>query len=234
VARKPKSENPTANSTAPKKRGRKARELPDQANVNPDAIAACFQEYSSLMADSARIGQRIAKTLERFEKSDGVDRRAIKNSYKLAQKDPEVVARELARDKEYAQILDLITTDDGGQITLSDELIPAAPKKLSPKARAGLAAARAHADGYNTGFHGGSLEHNRHEAGTEEHQQWVVGFHDGHAERIKLNPDLANVTTLSASRKRKEPVKTADATVDLEELTSAVRAELDQQATTTH
>ncbi len=231
MARKPKSENPPANSAAPAKRGRKARQVPDGANVNPDAVASCFMEYQSLMADSARISQRIAKTLERFEKSDGVDRIAIKEAYKMSQKEPEVVARQLARNKEYAQILDIIAVEETGQITLSETFVP---KKPSPKVHAGLVAARANADGYNTGFHGGSLEHNRHEAGTEEHQQWVVGFHDGHAERIKLKPELANVVTATANRKRKEPAKVDDGQVDLEELTSAVRAELDQQATTTH
>lgn len=234
MARKPKSENPPATPAAPRKRGRKARQAPDQANVNPDAIAACYMEYSSLRADSARIGQRIAKTLERYERSDGVDRVAIKESYVMAQKDPEVVSRQLARIKEYAQILDIIEVDEHtGQTSLSEAF---APKKPSPNVHAGLIAARANSDGYNTGFHGGSLEHNRHEAGSEEHQQWTVGFHDGHAERLKLSPDLAHVTTASTSRKRQEPPKKAvvgnGQAVDLEELTQAVRDELREQAAT--
>lgn len=168
-----------APAAEPKKRGRPRKE-PSTANVNPDDVLACFNDYSSLRADVARIGQRIDKMLGRYEKQ-GVDRAAIKRMYALAQKDPAEVARQQQRDREYAEWLDIVTVDDSGQSGFADGLAPKPKPSLEAKEK--LAEARAYNDGYNTGKAGGMLEANRHHPGTAAHERWAVGWRDAEAEK---------------------------------------------------
>lgn len=232
MARKPKasaSAEPTDNAgveaPAAQARGRgrpkgaknKAREL---TNENPDEVAKCFSEYVSLMRDQARIAQRIATLFDRYEKTGGVDRKAIKIAYKMSQQDPEIVARERAREDEYMRLLGIIEVDDDGQVVMSEDFAPTVPKKLTNEAQELIDRARAYSDGYNTGLAGGTLEHNTHEPGSMKHQEWVVGFHDGDAERLLANPDAGKVTVASTRRTKKQPTKPAnDEQTDLEDFT---------------
>lgn len=184
-------------------RGRPKKVVP--TNINPEAIAGCYTEYSSMMGDVARLGQRIAAMFGRYEKSDGVDSKAIKSSYALSQKDPEVAASQLRRNNEYARILGIVTFDANGQGDFIAGLDQPTAPTLAPEAAARVQAARAHADGYNTGKAGGTLEHNTNAPGTQAHVQWIEGFHDGHADRLLKNPDAGNIKQASPRRARREP-----------------------------
>lgn len=210
MAKKPKQG--AADGPAEPKRGRGRPRKVVRTNVNPEAIANCFTEYSSMVGDMARIGQRIAAMFGRYEKADGVDSKAIKANYALSQKDPEVAAAQLRRNNEYARLLGIVSFDANsgqGDFIAGLDASPPAPT-LAPEAAARVQAARAHADGYNTGRAGGTLEHNTHVPGSQAHVKWIEGYHDGHADRLLKNPDAANVKQASPSRSRREPTS-ADA-----------------------
>ena len=164
-----------------KRRGRPRKDSTTQ-NVKADDVVACFTDYGSLRAEVARIGQRIAKMLGRYEKM-GVDGAAIKRMYALAQKDPAEVARQQQRDREYAEWLDIITVDETGQSGFADALAPSPKQQPSLEAKEKLAEARAYNDGYNSGRAGGLLEANRHHPGTAGHERWVIGWRDAEAEK---------------------------------------------------
>lgn len=205
MARKKAATDPNAPA---KSRGRPKKEKTVITNVNPDAVVQCFVEVNGMLSDRARLDQRIAKTYERFEKSDGVDRKAIKEAIRLSKSDPAAAKAQLDRNREYAEILEITDIDDAGQTGLSEDFAPREPKKPSADQQALLARARASTDGYNTGFVGGSLDNNPHVPGTSVHQEWAIGFHDGHAERLAQNPDADKVVVASTSRKRRQPKQT--------------------------
>jgi ribosome modulation factor len=204
MAKQPKRSD--ADPQAEPKRGRgRPRKVIVTSNTNPEAVANCFTEYASMMGDVARIGQRIAATFARFEKSDGVDSKAIKANYALSLKEPEVAAAQLRRNNEYARLLGIVSFDANGQGDFTAGLDVSPTQTLAPDAAARVQAARAHADGYNTGKAGGTLEHNTHTPGSRAHVQWIEGYHDGHADRLMKNPDAANIKQATPRRARREP-----------------------------
>jgi ribosome modulation factor len=188
-------------------RGRPRKVVRTNTNINPEAVAACYTEYSSMRGDVARLGQKIAAMFTRYEKSDGIDSKAIKSNYALSEKDPETAAAQLRRNNEYARILGIISFDSSGQGDFSAglDVSPQPVPTLAPATAARVQAARAHADGYNTGKAGGTLEHNTNIIGTEAHVRWIEGYHDGHADRLLKNPDMANVKQASSRRARRDP-----------------------------
>lgn len=200
-----------AEANTPKRgRGRPRKQIP--TNINPEAVAGCFSEYSSMMGDMARLGQRIAVMFTRYEKSDGVDSKSIKHAYGLSRKDPAVAAAQVRRNNEYARLLGIVSFDANGQGDFMAGLDTGEPPlTLAPEAAARVQAARAHADGYNTGKAGGTMEHNTCEPGTEAHVRWIEGFHDGHADRIMKNPDADKAKQASTRRGRREPTEMAEA-----------------------
>lgn len=228
MARRPRTTDTDSNS-AKRGRGRPKKQKPDFSNVNPDAVAKYFTEYGGYMRDMARLSQRIATMLDRAEKTDGIDRKALKRAHKLSMQDPAVVAQERAREAEYLAILGIVEEDEDGQVGLSADFAPPAKKKPTMEAQVLLDRARAQTDGYNTGLAGGDLNHNRHEPGTQLHQEWVIGFHDGHADRLMKNPDADKITVASDKRKRKEPTPPPadEGQSDLEDAVTAALANVD-------
>lgn len=175
----------------------------ENTNVSPDAIAGCYAEYASLMADSARNTQKIAAMFARWERSDGVDKDGIQDSYKLANKDPEEAKRRIKIRKEYRAILGIISMDEDGQLGLDAEFAPHVSKP-SPELQQRVACARAHADGYNSGKAGGTIDACPYQVGSEEAVHWHDAWADGREDRIARNPDLENVTQ-AEPRKRGRP-----------------------------
>lgn len=197
MAGKPKkaatTETPETPAAEVKKRGR-PRKVSVSTNVNPDDVIGCFNEYSSLRGDAARLGQRIDKMLARYE-NQGVDRAAIKRMYALSQKDPAEVAHQQQRDREYAEWLDIVTVDETGQSGFAEALTSASKPQPSMEAKQKLTEARAYGDGFNTGKAGGLLEANRHPAGSAEHERWVLGWRDAEWEK---NEGAKQAGTLTA------------------------------------
>jgi ribosome modulation factor len=181
---------------------KRAKQLEMKTNADPNEIAACFTEYASMRADAARVSQRIAALFGRYEKL-GVDQRAIKHSYAAAQKDPTEAAAQHRRNSEYLALLEIIDFGSEGQGTFIAGLAVAKP---GAKASEGIRAARAHADGYNSGLAGGKIEACKFATGSEEFVSWRDGWSDGHADRVARNPDADKVTQ-SEPRKRGRPRK---------------------------
>ncbi|MEO8714399.1 MAG: hypothetical protein ABI369_05245, partial [Acetobacteraceae bacterium] len=133
---------------------KRAKQQELRPNVSPDDIASCYAEYSQMRADAARLGQRIAVTLARYEKQ-GVDANAIKHSYALAQKDPSVTAAQERANAEYLRILGIITVEASGQGAFTAGLVVAQP---SAEASSKVRGARAYNDAYNSARHGAKLD----------------------------------------------------------------------------
>ena len=179
--------------------------------------AECFLALQEIDSAVARLGQKKAATIARFENL-GVDVEAVRYCQKLDNKDdaPAWIKRIIAM----AARLSIIPTEteSDGQITLMPGLRVAA---LDPAAQDKLAVARAHNDGYNTGRHGGSADDNPHQPGTEAYVAWGGGCLDGAADRAiaKANRDDKKARKKAA----KEAAEDAAGTV-LEQDEAAYRA----------
>lgn len=161
------------------------------ANVDPDVIATCYQEYAEMMSDRARANAKIAAMLARYEKQ-GVDKKGIKNAYSISSKDPAEAARQHAKNTEYLMLLGIITVDESGQGSFEKALVVKMP---SPKSSARVRVARAHADGYNSGKAGGTIESRGGFApGSEEFAAWSAGWADGRDDRVSIKPSDEKVT----------------------------------------
>lgn len=172
---------------------RRASAAEDRTNASPDDIAACYAEYCSMRADQARLGQRVAAMLGRYEKL-GVVAKTIKDSYSLASKDPNEARANLARLQDYTAILNIITVDETGQSEMSEEIAPRTPKP-SQEMQERVELARVYSDGYNSGLAGGDIAGSEKFAtGSEKFVRWRDGWDDGHADRLLRNPDADNVT----------------------------------------
>jgi ribosome modulation factor len=180
---------------------RKAKAEAAAMNVNPDDIAACFSDYSALRSDIARLQQKIAATLARYEKL-GVDPRAIKHAYAQASKDPAEVAAEHRRNGDYLRLLDLITVEANGQTSFADGIAAGAPAKLSAEAAEKVFLARVYNDGYNSGLAGGKIDACVHGPGSEAFVRWRDGWSDGHSDRLLKNLDADKVTAPAPRRRR--------------------------------
>jgi ribosome modulation factor len=182
---------------------KKANAVEEQRrNVNPDDVAACFAEYTSLRGDLARVQQKVAATLARYEKQ-GVDPKAIKHAYAEAQKDPAEAAAQHRKNVEYLAMLEIIDFGADGQGSFAAGL-DVKVAKPGPKASEGLRVARAHSDAYNTALAGGTKDACPHEPASREWQAWHEGFSDGAADRLARHPEKATVTQ-AEPRKRGRP-----------------------------
>lgn len=180
---------------------RKAKAETAKTNVNPDDVAACYTDYSGLRGDIARLQQRVAATLGRYEKQ-GVDPKSIKYAYAQASKDPAEVAATHRRNFEYLRMLDLISVDADGQGSFADGIAPPAIAKPSAEASILVFLSRVRVDAYNSALAGGKIDACVHIAGTEAFDVWRRAFAEGHADRLLKNPD-ADKVTVATPRKRK-------------------------------
>lgn len=181
------------------KRAKEAEAEPK--NVDPNEVAACYAEYTSLMSDSARLGQKMATMLGRYEKM-GVDKKSIKHAYKMASQDPDEARSQHERNTEYLQMLGIVTWDKDGQAGFAETLAPVAMP--SPKLSERVRVARAHSDGFNSGLAGGSIDNCQFSPGSEEFVSWRDGWSDGHSDRLARNPD-ADKAKVATPRKKKQP-----------------------------
>ena len=181
---------------------RKAKDAAAEAakqNVDPNKIAECAAEYEELMGQRGRLDQKIGTMLRNYEKHDGVKAASIKRDYRRRNMTTDEVQAELAEDALYARVLGRIEWDAGGQSSFAGAF--AEVPKPSGAAADGLARARAHSDGYNSGKHGAKIESCQFPNGSEEFIAWRDGWTDGNADRLMKNPQAAH-TTQATPRKR--------------------------------
>jgi len=183
---------------------KKAKAAETKQNANPDEIAACFSEYSSMRADVARLGQKIAAMFGRYEKL-GVDQKAIKNSYTAAQKDPNEAAAQHRRNTEYLAMLEIVDFSKEGQGSFAAGL-DVKVAKPGPGASKLVRIGRAKTDAYNSALAGGKVDACPFNPGSEEFVAWRDSWQDGHDDRLARNPDADKVVQVEP-RKRGRPRK---------------------------
>lgn len=149
------------------------------SNVAPDDTADCFLALKEIDLETARLGQKKARTIARFENM-GVDVEAVREVQRLEHKDdaPDWIKRVVAAATRLRVIPS--ATDSDGQITFMPGLKVEA---LSKDAQDRLDIARATGDGYNSGRHGGTADDNPHKAGSPLYVAWGNGCIDGAADR---------------------------------------------------
>lgn len=158
-----------------------------------ERIAEVLADYTSLDTAGARIRQQVKTLLDGFEKEGG-DKAELKALHKSMKLDPREAQAKLERRLRYHAGQGIVVSWlENGQGTVVGLLGPEAqaPDKNS-KASKQLSAARAHADGYNSGKRGAVPADNPFSAspGSEEYVQWHDGRDDGQRDREAGNPAL--------------------------------------------
>lgn len=191
----PKAEN--KNRGAPRKTvGRKmaaspaADQRPQRNGPSPEERAACLAEYTRLTTEGQRVNQAKSTLLKNFEKSGGKPK-TLKMMHALLKLDSREAQVEVESYLSYAIGFNIkVSWAPNGQSSLVEALgeEARAPAKNTEGSR-DLAAARAHADGYNSGMQGAVPSDNPHRdrPGSEEYVQWHNGRDEGDAARKGTN-----------------------------------------------
>ena len=145
-------------------------------NTPADDVAECYVEYTEMMGQIARVRQKIASMLQRFD-GMGVNIKAVKACYRLANMDdaPDYV-KEMLRA---AAILNIIPAEQesDGQMTFLPGLKVAPPSAAS---QGKVNRSKVFWDGYDAGLAGHLIEVCKFQAGTEDFVTWRDGWDDGH------------------------------------------------------
>jgi hypothetical protein len=174
-------------------------------NVDPAIVQACLAEYSDIDTQMKRLAQKQAAMFSRYE-GQGVNRKSIKNTIKMSRQDRAAAAAQAKTDLRYYMIAGILKpADDEWVQSVSQSSIfedtedPHEIGKPSPD----LARARAHADGYNSGRHGGEAINNPFHAGSQEFVAWEKGRTDGAADRKLRGTTSAKVKDADATPTRR-------------------------------
>lgn len=174
-----------------------------------DDVAECYVEYTELMGQIARVRQKIATMLARFENM-GVHTKSVRACYRLANMDdaPDYVKQMLRA----AAILKIIPAaeESDGQMTFLPGLKVSPP---SPEAAAKVNNSKNFWDGHDAGTSGDLMEACKFAPGTEEYVIWEKGWKSGHDEWL-AKPKNANTTAAPTvirkrGRKADNPPETA-------------------------
>lgn len=159
-------------------RGKKANgRTTDEAipNTGADDIAECYVEYTEMMGQIARVRQRIASMLQRFD-GMGVNIKAVKACYRLANMDdaPDYVKEMLKA----AAVLKIIPAEQesDGQMTFLPGLKVSPPSAVS---QSKVNRSKVFWDGYDAGLAGHLVEVCKFQAGSEDFVTWRDGWEDG-------------------------------------------------------
>ena len=213
MARGPKAkpeDHPANGAAQAPKRGRgrppKVREaIPN--GPTPEQEAETLAELFRLDTEGARIAQAKSTCLNRFEKWGG-NKKQIKAVKVLLTLDKREASASLDALLRYARNAEIeISWEPSGQATLVDNLGPKQPAPpKNTKGTRDLAAARAHADGFNSGTRGAQPHDNpfAHKPGSEEYVAWHDGRDEGARGALEKNVGLSD---------RVAEAKVADATM---------------------
>lgn len=154
-------------------------------NIDPNKVS---EALATLTVDMTEVGQAMnvvkkkRKTMKDhqtyYEQEFGIDAKAIRDRYDEMQMTP--------RERERKYVLEQITRRavnlwDAESPEDFDELMAAASETqaASGDSASRLSAARARADGFNSGLNGGmAVTDNPHTPGSLEHQEWAIGCAD--------------------------------------------------------
>lgn len=188
---------PSLNSTAPKPTNK------PNATQNAEWLA----EYTRLKTEARSVSGSIAALGARV-KSGGGDWKNLKKVHDLKKLEPDEARAELEGLVALAAQNDIRVTWMGDQAALTDVLEQNQPPPKNTSGSRDLAAARAHADGFNSGKHGAVPHDNPHQPGSEEFVSWHDGRDEGAAAASAKNPGRAA---------RVSAAQTADATLPSDE-----------------
>jgi len=171
---------------------------PQRNGPSPEDRAACLAEFTRLSTEGQRINQAKSTLLKNFEKAGGKSK-TLKMMHSLLKLDSREAQVEVESYLSYAIGFNIkVSWAPNGQSSLVEELGEAAraPDKNTEGSR-DLAAARAHADGYNSGMQGAVPSDNpyRDRPGSEEYVQWHNG-RDESSEALKAK-GTAGITSAS-------------------------------------
>ena len=164
--------------------------------ATPEQIAKALAEYTTLKTESRRTAGKISTVLKMFEK-DGGSSRALKALHDSLNLDKDEAAADLRERVRYLALYDragIFTKATQASLDLGVEL-GASVKTATGDAGAGLARARAHADGYNSGNLGASVEDDVFVPGTPEFVAWRNGHADGASDRAERLGEVAPAPT---------------------------------------
>jgi len=181
----------SVNSSAPQRVARKktaaqaTQASAPRAPLNgpaPHQLQEWLTEMTELDTAAARIRQKQATLKKVVENSRG-DWKAMKALFASTKLSEAEATANLEALVGYHRSLGIrVSFDPNGQGSLDDVLREEAPPKTAPVS-AGLAVARAHSDGFNSGRHGGQPSDNPFSArpGSEEYVAWHDGRDEGAA-----------------------------------------------------
>lgn len=192
-------------------------------NTNTDDVAECYVEYVEHMGQIARVRQKIATMLARYENM-GVHTKAVRACYRLANMDdaPDYV-KEMLRTAAILKIIPAETESDG-QMTFLPGLKVAAP---SPASMGKVNRSKVFWDGYDDGLAGHSVETCKFNAGSEDFVTWRDGWEDGRRD-WEAKPKNKNVETAPSTPKprgRPRKVTPVDERTQLERDEAAFRGQ---------
>jgi hypothetical protein len=173
----------------------------DGNNVDPSVIQACLAEYTQVDTEMKRLAQRQAALLKRYE-NQGVNVRSIKTAHRAGKLDGAAARAQAQSDMRYLIITGILkpADDDWVQTVSQSSLFEGSDASQVGVVAPGLANARAHADGYNSGKSGGLPGDNHFTPGTSEYVQWEAGRKEGAADRAN-RPGAAKTKVASVEPK---------------------------------
>lgn len=186
----------------------RAAETPASNGPSQADFEGTLSEYTELKTASQRLAQKMKTALAAYENKGG-DVDEIKFAHKMAKLDKGEARAKVQRMNRAAVWSGIIEYEANGQANFTATFTEA-PKKQSTEAGARLARARAHADGYNSGKSGGSIDASpfNDKPGSEEFVAWRDGWNDGHDDYVLTHPDeaaaAADTSKVKPARKAKE------------------------------
>jgi hypothetical protein len=178
----------SSESTAPASR----EAAPPKPN-RPDAneTAERLAKLTRLKTEARRIAGDISALASEAKKAGGPAYwKSLVRVHDLQKLDPDEARAELEMLVDVAAQVDIKITWMGDQAAFADVMDMAQPAKNTQGTR-DLAAARAHADGFNSGKNGGVPHDNPFNPGTEEYVSWHDGRDEGQRSAEAKNPRRA-------------------------------------------
>jgi hypothetical protein len=191
-----KKKSATQKPTTRERRAAAVREAtPTETKRNrpqPHETAVRLAALTRLKTESRRIAGEISALAAEGKKAGGLAYwKAITRTHDLKKMDTAEARAELEALIEVAAQNDIRITWMGNQATFTDVMEQTQPPAKNLQGTRDLAAARAEADGFNSGKAGALLQDCPHDAGTEEYVSWRDGWEEGTKIRAKKNPAAA-------------------------------------------
>lgn len=158
----------------------------------PEQQAEWLSRYTQLKTAARSIAGQISALGNEVKNAAGPTYlKNLKRIHDLLKLDPDEAKAELENLMIQAAQQDIRIAWIGDQATFADVMEQAQPAAAQSAGARGLAAARAHSDGFNSGKNGAVPHDNPHRPGTEEYISWHDGRDEGELARQAKKPTEA-------------------------------------------